>query len=182
MARYLQYEEQTFQEASNSIDSKQNNVIQPESGDSEYESEDEAIYNSDSDEEDSDEFERPSNASNYAQSTRAVPAPRAKAKATNTRFVPTLVAPQGLHVVQMADDVIVADALKEAYAVFDDDCKGQIATNQHFFINLPFPIGGTREAGTALLGLDDARIPRLSELIHLALRKLSFCGGNKKVL
>lgn len=102
-------------------------------------------------------------------------------KSTNTRFVATQVAPQGLHTAHITDAALLADALREANSVFDGECAGQIATNQHFFVNLPFPIGGTREAGTTIFDLEDARIPRLSELIRHTLHKLSFVAGGKKV-
>jgi hypothetical protein len=63
-------------------------------------------------------------------------------------------------------------ALKEAESVFSQECKGQIASNQHFFVNLPFPLTGTRECNTPLFDVNDERVSDISKLAKVAMQQV----------
>lgn len=62
------------------------------------------------------------------------------------------------------DDGLVATALSEANAIFT--CCTQIASNQKFFLNLPFPLSGEREAGTPVLPWGDSRVAAIEQVVR----------------
>jgi hypothetical protein len=175
LARYLQYgsDDENKNNNNNHLSTQLSEIlVEGEFCDSESEEEYEESEGESGDDSVDDKYEQRERSSMNETVTR---------RSTNTRFEATQVAPQGLHSAQITDAELLADALREANSVFDGECAGQIASNQHFFVNLPFPIGGTREAGTAIFDLEDERVPRLSELIRHTLHKLSFVAGGKKV-
>lgn len=76
-------------------------------------------------------------------------------------------APQGLVTTQLEDQELVQRAAEEVMHLMSTKCRDQIASNkvckysgsltndlQHFFINLPFPLGGFREDFTPLFPYD----------------------------
>lgn len=76
--------------------------------------------------------------------------------------------PEGLTLVQLSDEHLLQQARREVDNMMATHCAGQIASNRHFFVHLPFPLGGTREDDTPLFpfgskkGMTD---PNLSILI-----------------
>ena len=181
LARYLQYGSDDEGNVNKSNNNNNPSQSKPEEEEELSDSESEGEFEESEDESDEGSAVGKEYDPSYDQRERPTNATITR-KSTNARFVPTQTAPQGLHEARITDTALLEDSLREANSVFDGECAGQIATNQHFFINFPFPIGGTRESGTTIFDLEDARIARLSELIRHTLRKLSFVAGGKKVL
>jgi hypothetical protein len=95
------------------------------------------------------------------------------------RLIPTLVAPKGLTITSLIDGAAVTsetidEALQQANSVFDGECECQIASNQHFFINLPFPLTLlTRTADTPTFKIEDERVSKIVALFRAAMHKFS---------
>ncbi len=55
------------------------------------------------------------------------------------------------------------------------ELSGQIASNQHCFVSLPFPLGsGNREASTPTFAWDDGRVVAIAGVVDEALVQLGF--------
>jgi len=70
--------------------------------------------------------------------------------------------------VSSIDSNQIAPALGQADAIFASVCAHQIASSQRFFVNLPFPLSGVREAGTPVYSWHDDRVTALLEVIRIA--------------
>lgn len=181
LARYLQYGSGGEEEEEDELSPDPQDDLQGYSTSSEYSEDEEESEESDEEHyqkhtEDDEEGE-----SRYEMAAQPSSASR-KPSSVPKNLTSTMNPPEGLYATKIDNMDMVAAALREADAIFDDECAGQIATNQHFFVNLPFPIGGgVREAHTALFELGNPKIPQLSGLIRESLVKLSPHAGGTKV-
>lgn len=91
---------------------------------------------------------------------RKISAPRSA-----TRVERVMTVPQGLRVIRLQDQAKLSQALREVLDVFEKEVKGQIANNQHFFIQHPFPLHGSREANTPLFPFGSERLKTVCELV-----------------
>ena len=70
--------------------------------------------------------------------------------------------------VSSIDPKQIAPALGQADAIFASACAHLIASSQRFFVNLPFPLSGVREAGMPVYSWHDDRFAALAEVIRIA--------------
>ncbi len=83
-------------------------------------------------------------------------------------------APNGLTVLQL-QSAGLDKARNEAEEILRNELSGQIASNQHCFINLPFPLtSGNREAVTPTFAWSDSRVAALAAVVEEAFVQLGF--------
>lgn len=134
-----------------------------------------------------------------------------KAKTKKKKLRPVAKPPVGLQLTQLlsapeqvsgesAVDVaaLLTAARDEAEGIINTHCEGQLARNQHFFVQLPFPLSrnasekdesdtvatwrahhdgySARERDTPLFDLEDARVASVVALVRLTMASFAYKG------
>lgn len=73
--------------------------------------------------------------------------------------------PNGFDSYQLEDVQLLKDCEKEVEDILACELSNQIASNQHFFLNLPFPLSHSREANTPSFAYTSTRVPALARLV-----------------
>eukprot|EP00927_Polykrikos_kofoidii_P054355 TRINITY_DN48781_c0_g1_i1.p1 TRINITY_DN48781_c0_g1~~TRINITY_DN48781_c0_g1_i1.p1 ORF type:complete len:872 (+),score=96.22 TRINITY_DN48781_c0_g1_i1:48-2663(+) len=71
----------------------------------------------------------------------------------------------GLSLSSVSDE-LWKPALNEANVIFKHFCCEQFGSNQKFFLNLPFPLSGDRELGTAIFRYGDDRVTQIEKIVR----------------
>lgn len=82
--------------------------------------------------------------------------------------------PNGLFESSVTDLSLVEEAKSEVELLLKTVLLGQIASNQHLYVNLPHPLAAAnnREAAVPCLSWGDQRIASIEKLFHLAMQVL----------
>ena len=85
-----------------------------------------------------------------------------------------MVQPNGLTVIEL-HSALLPRAREQVEQILAHELKGQIASNQHCFINLPFPLASSnREAATPTFSWADERVAAIAAVVDEALVQLGF--------